>query len=140
MTQLRLTWAVIIVMIATASASLALLFEPPWLVYTNLPFPVLNSPVKAGNVVVIQVSRCSTARSTQIYTVSHALRGPGLPIILPATTVPIDPGCGSRVVATNKIPEGTPPGQYRLIGYGEIQGIIRSHSVQWHSQYFEVTP
>lgn len=139
MIQLRLAWGVVVTMVVMIAISTALLFEPPWLSYTNLPFPVLNPVVKAGHVVLIQVSRCSTDKGTRLYAVSHTLEGQSQSIILPSSVAPIEPGCMTRIVATNRIPESTPPGRYRLVGYGEIQGIIRTHSVRWHSEYFEVT-
>ena len=116
-------------------------FEPPWLTYTNLPFPVLNSPVKAGSSIRLTVSRCSTASVTRIYAVSRVLVDKdGKQLLLPAGLATIDPGCLDAVSASNVVPIDTPPGTYTLHGYGEIQGVVRTSSVRWESQPFEVTP
>ena len=115
-------------------------FEPPWLSYTNEPFPVLNSPVKGGDPVQMVVERCSEAKVTRIYAVSRTLVGSHTSIILPASLAAIDPGCTSVVSAVNVVPIGTPPGTYTLRGYGEIQGIVRTSSIRWVSQPFEVAP
>lgn len=115
-------------------------FEPPWLTYTNTPFPVLNSPVRPGDPVKMTVARCSSASVTRLYALSRTLKGNGVEIILPAGLVSIDPGCIRVESAANVIPIGTPAGTYTLHGYGEIQGVVRTSSVAWESQQFEVVP
>ena len=115
-------------------------FEPPWLVYTNEPFPVVNGPVHAGESVQMLVGRCSSASVTRVYSVSRTLQGPHSSIILPAGLAAIDPGCTEVISAANVIPVGTPPGTYTLHGYGEIQGVVRTSSIRWVSKPFEVLP
>ena len=140
MRQSRIAYALLYTMAFVVAGIVGLLFEPPWLVYQNLPFQAMNSPVRAGRVVLIKVSRCNSSDVTRLYAVSHILEGSDTSTILPSGIAPIEPGCTSRIVATNRIPEGTLPGRYRLTGYGEIQGIVRTHSVRWQSEYFEVIP
>ena len=115
-------------------------FEPSWLSYTNSPFPVLNSPVQAGTAVQLQVDRCSTATISRVYGLSRTLYSERSEILLPAGVTSIDPGCKPVVSASNIIPAGTPPGTYRLRGYAEIQGVVRTNSVEWESQPFEIVP
>ena len=112
--------------------------EAPWLTYTNSPFPVLNSPIKAGTSVQMKVGRCSTASVTRVYTLARTLKGKGSETVLPAGLASITPGCVTVVSAANVVPLGTPPGIYRLVGYGEIQGVVRTSSIRWESQPFEV--
>ena len=114
--------------------------EPPWLIYNNSPFPVLNSPVKPGDAVKMTVARCSTAGVLRVYGLSRTLKGSAAEIVLPAGLAAIKPGCITVVSAVNVIPLGTPAGTYTLHGYGEIQGVIRTSSVAWESQPFEVVP
>ena len=133
----RLVAALALVFIALLAYLVFL--EPPWLTYTNTPFPVLNSPVRPGNPVKMTVTRCSSASVTRLYALSRTLKGNGAEIILPAGLVSINPGCISVESAANVIPPGTPPGTYTLHGYGEIQGIVRTSSIAWESQPFEVT-
>ena len=112
--------------------------EPPWLSYTNTPFPVLNSPVRAGTAVQMLAGRCNSARVTRTYALSRTLKCKGYEIILPAGLVAIDPGCITVVSAVNVIPLGAPAGTCALHGYGEIRGVIRTISVAWESAPFEV--
>ena len=114
--------------------------EPPWLIYNNSPFPVLNSPVKPGDAVRMTVDRCSTASVLRVYGLSRTLKGNAAEIVLPAGLAAIKPGCITVVSAVNVIPLGTPAGTYILHGYGEIQGVIRTSSIEWESQPFEVVP
>lgn len=58
--------------------------EPPWLIYNNSPFPVLNSPVKSGDTVKMTVARCSTASVLRVYGLSRTLKGSATEIVLPA--------------------------------------------------------
>ena len=115
-------------------------FEPPWLTYTNLPFRVLNSPVKVGTAIQMEVSRCSTARVSRVYGLARTLTsGTHAPsVVLPAGIASVEPGCSLVVSAANIVPVGVPSGTYRLRGQGEIQGIVRTHSVEYESEEFEV--
>ena len=115
-------------------------FEPPWLVYSNLPFPVLNNPVRAGEAVELKVSRCSSDTHTRLYAISHKLvpSDGGDVTILRATESSIEPGCNTLKSSINVVPLDAKPGKYVVTGYGEIQGIIRSSSIAWRSEEFEV--
>ena len=118
-----------------------LVFERPMLAYEHLPFRVLNSPVKAGTPVMLRVTRCNRDNKLRTYVVSRTLIGAdGGRYVLPASQTSIEPGCITVVSALTVIPIDAPPGKYTLRGYGEINGFIRTHVVQWQSAEFEVAP
>ena len=114
--------------------------EPPWLIYNNSPFPVLNSPVKAGSAVQMTVDRCNSTNVLRVYGLSRTLKCNGVEVVLPAGLASIKPGCTTALSVVNVIPTGTPAGTCKLHGQGEIQGIVRTISVAWESQAFEVVP
>lgn len=114
--------------------------EAPWLTYTNSPFPVLNSPIKAGSAVQMTVARCNSTDVTRVYGLARTLKCNGGEVVLPAGLASIKPGCTTALSAVNVIPTGTLAGTCTLHGYGEIQGIVRTISVAWESQPFEVVP
>ena len=114
-------------------------FEPPWLVYQNSPFPVIEQRVHVGEAVRMIVARCNNDRQPHLYTVARQLESQrGTPIILPASAAPIEPGCHESTSAINIIPAGTPPGRYEVSGYAQVEGTIRTTIVLWRSQPFEV--
>lgn len=114
--------------------------EASWLTYTNSPFPVLNSPVKAGSAVQMTVARCNSTDVTRVYGLSRTLKCTGGEVVLPAGLASIRPGCFTAVSMVNVIPTGTPAGTCTLHGSGEIQGVVRAISVAWESAPFEVVP
>lgn len=112
--------------------------EPPFLSYGNLPFPVLTPRVKDGNVVLLDVSRCNSDTKIRIYVVAHSLVGETMTILLPALPTSIRPGCSQSFSAINVVPLNTPPGTYHIEGYAEVQGTLRTSSIAWRSESFEV--
>lgn len=118
-------------------------FDTPFLVYKNSPFPVVNSPVHAGEAARIIVMRCSEADELRVYRVSHALhgasdKGAARHASLPATLAQIEPGCKELSSAVNVIPPDTPTGRYYLDGYAEVAGVLRTHLVYWRTRTFDV--
>lgn len=117
-------------------------FEPPFLEYTNLPFPVENPVVAPGETVRLLVRRCNTEDKTRIYGISHMMRPVGddkaTPIVLPATQASVAPGCEVAISTINTVPSNVAPGMYYIDGYGEVQGTIRNHFIHWYSKPFEV--
>ena len=113
-------------------------FEPPFLTYGNLPFPVLTPRVKDGNAVLLDVRRCNSDTKTRIYALAHSLVGETMTILLPAVPTSIRPGCSQSFSAINVIPLNTPPGTYHIEGYAEVQGTLRTSSIAWRSEPFEV--
>lgn len=116
------------------------LLEKPPLRYSNLPFPVMLSPVKDGEVAKIRVSRCNDDDHTRLYLVARSLIHipSGDSIVMPATTVSIEPGCRTVVSSVNVVPVGTPAGKYFIKGVGEVNGLVRTHTVSWSSEAFDV--
>lgn len=119
-------------------------FEPPWLVYTNSPFPLEKTQLKRGEPMVFRVERCSTATVTRLYTLSRRLEcnetatGALSTVRIPPSTQEMAPGCFgvNRAVA---MPPETPIGWCRLHSIAETQGVIRRNSVESESKLFEVT-
>jgi len=121
---------------------LALWFQPPHLTYENLPFPPHLKAIKAGEVMPLTVRRCNNSDSLQAYLVTHKLESLSNPemvaIVMPAMPTGIKPGCETVTSLINLVPAATPPGRYRIIGAGIIQGALRSYVVPWHSEPFDV--
>ena len=113
-------------------------FEPPFLTYPNLPFPVLTPKVKHGDAVQLDVRRCNSDTKTRVYGLAHSLVGETVTILLPAMPTSLPPGCAQAVSVINVVPQGTPPGTYHIEGYAEVQGTLRTYSIPWRSAPFEV--
>lgn len=102
----------------------------------NLPYPVLNSPVEAGQIVVWEVDSC---RYTQIAAdVTRTLVGE-VTIQLNRENQTLEKGCSKYRVATTIIPSYTPEGEYHI----EIAAIykinpIRQIDRQFRTQKFRV--
>lgn len=119
-----------------------MLFEKPWLTYLNIPFPTELAKAREGETIPLRVKRCSTANVKRTFRVARSMvrvNEPGSsPMLLPDTISSIEPGCIEMISSFNKIPLGTPPGKYIIIGIVEIQGTFSEMMVEWHTQEFEV--
>ncbi len=120
----------------------SLWFEPPWLSYKNLPFPVKVDVVRPGQKVPLRVVRCSKEKEERLYLLSHNLTNmsTGKNYILISGAVPIKPGCHDETSLANEIPltfDGE-DGTYMVSGVAEISGMIRQYTVKWHSQPFRI--
>ena len=121
-------------------------FEPPWLSYTEGPFMVLNSPVKRGEVIDLKVDRCSTATVSRTYGLSRRLEckdeqsGKITVLPIPPATKDMQPGCYQIISRETSVPTTAPLGWCRLRGNAETQGVVRTHSVEFESKWFEVIP
>lgn len=118
------------------------IFEEPWLVYRNIPFPATAQGVRAGEVVPIRVSLCNTSGKAQRYSIARSLQevNTGALIYMVDLLIPSLPGCRESTSLAHIVPKEVPPGRYRLIGQSEIQGTLRTFRVDWASQPFEVIP
>lgn len=125
--------------------------EEPFFSYINLPFAVLSvsadpnqiTRIKAGDAVPMLVRRCNSSRVTHVYTLSHSLvrmDRSTAEVILPASITSISPGCSEILRRDTIVPPDTAPGLYQITGVAEVQATIRSVTVTWQSQPFEVTP
>lgn len=119
----------------------ALYFEPPFLRYQNLPFPVAT-PVEQGRTVPIVIERCNDSKKERVYMSARTLRNveTGREVQLPESTVSIKPGCDRMLSRAVVIPLETPPGKYIIDGEGIAQGLLRKHGVDWYTEQFDVIP
>lgn len=113
----------------------------PYLSYKNLPAPVMNMrPIKAGQTVVLAITRCNADNHAHNYTTTRELVAlPSRTLhILTSTTVTINPGCEWILSRANELPADTPPGRYRVQGMVELPDRMRTHFVTWQSAEFDV--
>ena len=130
-----------ILSIATVSIIYVLFVEKPALHYMNLPFPVMQSPVYPGDVLPLNISRCSDAPGRRVITSTRYLDNLGDDqevSVLDVIAAIIPPGCVTQVVNIHRVPESTEPGDYRLIGATTVPGIIRDFQIHWYSEPFKV--
>jgi hypothetical protein len=115
-------------------------FEQPYLEYRNIPFPITDNPVRAGDSVPLTVSRCSRASTPRTYTLTHSLENikTHAVVLLPETQSYIQPGCSIGLSSLHTVPKGTPTGRYRVYGLAEVRTSFRTHYVEWYSQEFDV--
>jgi hypothetical protein len=134
--------AIIISMVGTIFGYL--FFEKPWLRYTNIPFPVLETYGYPGKIMPVHVVRCNDDNVPHIYTITRTLERvvqrvePKDYMVMPDVTVQILPGCSEADAVIHIIPVSTRPGTWRLIGVSEIRGVLVSHLVEWRSVPFTV--
>lgn len=115
-------------------------FEPPFLVYKNLPFPVQNHTVAAGDEIHFYVMRCVHNAEEHVFMATRTIvdAATAKRTLLPATFVTLLPGCTSSTDALVTVPTDFPPGRYYLAGVIEAQGTIRVRYVPWRSEFFTV--
>jgi hypothetical protein len=109
-TILILNWIIICLMMGSVLLISFWLFYPYKTVTFKQPFKVLNSPVKAGSDMYIQVEYCKY--TTEIPTVtSHFIDG----IAYDVPTKPVtakEMGCGVTTITEN-VPINLPPGNFK---------------------------
>ena len=127
-----------------AGSMYLLFFERPWLSYKNNPFPPTVQNIRAGETIPMLVIRCSSSNIPRTYRFSHSLMNDSsptaLPVVLPDSVVSIEPGCHEAISAANRVPKGTAPGIYHILGLVEIQMTLGTAFVEFYSQPFEVVP
>lgn len=133
--------ALIILSVTAISMIYIFLVEKPALRYMNLPFPVLRSPVYAGDLLPLRISRCSDANGRRIVNSTRYLENIGDDqevSVLEVIAVIIPPGCVTQTVNIHRVPYSAAPGNYRLIGATTVPGMIRDFQVDWYSAPFQV--
>ena len=117
-----------------------LIFEKPYLVYRNIPFPPLVKAVHEGEVIPIKVSLCNNSRVPTTFTLARSLQevDTRATIFMSDVLIRSAPGCREAVSLAHVIPYGVPPGNYRLIGQTEIEGTLRNFRIGWDSLPFQV--
>lgn len=114
--------------------------ERPYLKYTNSPFVALGGPFKAGDIVPLFVGRCNNTDVVRSYSLARSLRNVHSNIYsaMPDAYISAPPGCSEGVQRIHRLPTDLPPGRYQLFGGAQILGMVKSFSVSWESQEFEV--
>jgi hypothetical protein len=117
-----------------------LLFEPPPLTYTNLPFPVLAPVVMPGDKVPLRIKRCNSTDRMLLATLTRTLENLDRRefVSMQSTVTPIQPGCTESTSLTNHVPLETPPGAYRVVGVAQVPGTLKTHYVTYYSAPFIV--
>ena len=121
-----------------------LFFEKPYLSYTNVPFPALQSVVHPGEAMPIHVARCNSDNVPHVYEITRSLervnqKGEARDyILLPDLRVQIKPGCSDADAQLHIIPAMTPSGTWRLVGLSEVHGVLVRHMVEWYSVPFRI--
>jgi uncharacterized lipoprotein YbaY len=135
--------AVLMTLVCGAFLVWALFVEESFLYYENLPFPAKLKQVHAGEAIPLVVRRCNKASTVRFYDVTHELHSASdrnsKPYVLHSERVTLPPGCHETVSLVNVIPPNTPAGIYIASGLGITEGSIRTFSIPWRSQPFEVT-
>jgi len=118
-------------------------FEPAFISYSVVPFPVIGGPVRVGEPVPLKVARCNKTQKFVLYVVSPTLvaeDGMTPNVLLPSHTRQIFPGCDNVVSKLHIIPVETKPGRYHIDGIAKVLGTINNHTVPWSTESFEVKP
>ena len=144
-TSASIASAFVVAVMAAVSMAVVyfLLAEPPYLSYGNLPFPALVKRVEQGEPVALTVLRCNSSSVTHVYDMTRSLinHQTGKSTALPGSArIPIAPGCHVEINRANIIKIDTEPGVYSIWGMAFAQGTLRTHTISWQSQPFEVIP
>ena len=131
-------------------------FEPPWLKYMNMPFPVgtdaQGNPPKdmpvlhPGDSIPFYNTRCNDSGKSQFYSVTRRLvrvdqSQPDIELAAGDVTVPS--GCTSIISRRNAIPHGNPAipsGIYILEGTTSVPLRGRTPRMTWATQPFRIEP
>lgn len=140
---LALFWLVVI--------AAMVVFEPAPLSYQNLPFPVVYDgparPLAPGDGLTLNVARCDRlfgvfdwGAHALIYRNARTLVNDvtGERSVLDDATAAAEPGCAMVKSRLTTIPKDLPPGRYHVDAYAQVTGVVRSQTVHWYSQSFEV--
>ncbi len=117
--------------------------DVPDLTYENLPFPVANKTVVAGQIVPITISRCNHSDTAIVYTITRGIQNLDTQAaqgLAPNSRI-LEPGCSESTSYANRTPDGLPEGNYRLFGATILPGrYTKDHSIVWYSAPFKVIP
>ena len=121
-------------------------FEKPYVQYTNLPFPVLNYEVVAGQPVELLVARYNSKNEDMFYPSSHRMLCRNgdfvklLPVDLPGMPLQTKPGQRESISRFNVVPINTQKSVCYFEGTALVSGLLYVHEVKWSSGEFMVTP
>ena len=119
------------------------IFQEPFLTYVGpQPFHLLSPTVVAGQPILFEINRCSSAKETRSYTISRRMVSltPGVKDIdLPPIQWFIDPGCdASPSITYAHIAPAKRLGRFYLKGWSEASGTVRQLIVTWQTEPFDV--
>ena len=132
--------AFVIALFVLALPSVVAVFQVTPLEYHNVPFPVVEPVVKAGDVLTLTVSRCNRTNEVLPYTVARILIDlkTGAKTQLTDASSFIPPGCETVDSKLSAIPETTISGEYRIDGVSTARVGSRVWNVEWSTQPFKV--
>lgn len=136
--------AVTIVLISTNWRAIMATVTPPPVVYRNLPFPVRNSPIQAGEPLALHIDQCyydGTRDRPLKLTASRLLYRPSdsYLVTIPAIVVSVtSQGCRTSDVFLDTIPVGLSPGRYILVGETTAEGRWKTTTAAWQTEEVEV--
>ena len=115
-------------------------FEPPFLSYPRLPLAPTKRFVKPGEIVPLQVLRCSSSATPRTYTIARSMQliSTGRHYVMPDILIEIKPGCHDATSLAHHVPLGIPDGEYKILGLSEVPGAWRTNYVGWESGPFIV--
>lgn len=107
--------------------------------FTNLPFPVLNKPVMAGQIVVYRIDACKY-REVPTH-INRVLVGKVNIALNSQDSQQVGKGCGSTTVANTVIPIATPEGKYKVQITVEYKvNSLRTIIVHSETEVFDILP
>lgn len=125
----------------TGFSTLAPALEQPPLVYSNIPFPVIE-PTYADSPVRMEVHRCNTRGMLfdfDFVRQLHSVDG-GKSYMLGSDSSIAQPGCQEGFTNFD-LPEGVLPGRYEVIGIITAPGQYNpKHKIVYSSQVFTILP
>lgn len=115
---------------------------PHPLVYRNLPFPVLNSPVHAGEPILMVVDRCLRDVDTPVYVIARELLDfdDNRRTTLNQTYNTVRLGCETVQAMSVPVPMDQTPGIYIYRGVAIVRGRWVTRDVPWQTEPFEIIP
>lgn len=145
-------WLLTLVWGIGLGGAILLLLLPSWLdfidrpplEYRNLPFPILNAPLRPGDTVLLEVDRCIPGEQPLPYVFTRQLvrvDGPeAITMALPSGGSIAMPGCELVQSRVTVLPADMPPGRYYLLAVTSVRGRWNTFSVPWRSAEFDVLP
>lgn len=115
--------------------------ERDLLTYPDQPFKVLNTPVRHGEELKVQISRCNWSSGPLSYMVQGTLihletgQRRRLP---PVRWFMMTGGCETQVTIMRGLPEAIPPGHYMLEGISSVSGRWKTSDVAFATESFEL--
>jgi hypothetical protein len=130
-------------MILLLAAGWEILFAPPVVEYKNVPFPVANQMIVAGDPLHVVVTRCANDPFSE-KPISYTFRRDlvnvetGIKILLPEGSISVNSGCETVLSTLSIISPTVQPGHYFLEGTSTARGLFKTTTAAWQTDTFEV--